>query len=442
VIENTPVPFDREVVDEIVRAQNTELSKASIREMNAVITSIERGLRVQFVHMEFGIPGLPTPPVALDAETRALKDGQLGNRYAPYDGLPALKEEASLFVRLFMDLDVPPACCIPTIGAMQGCYASLALAGRMRPDRGTILFLEPGFPSNKLQTRFLGLGQAGIDLYDHRGARLQEAIRNRVRGGDIAAIIWSSPNNPSWVVLSESELEAIGAICNEHDVLAIEDLAYFAMDTRRDYTRPGEPPYQPTVMRYTDRAITIVSSSKVFSYAGQRIALTVLAPGLAGRRVEGLERYCGTADVGHAFVHGTLYPMMSCVPESTQHGLMALLAAANRGDREIFEPVREYARRAKAMKRIFLENGFRLVYDNDLGEPLADGFYFTVAYPGIDDGTVLVREIMPYGISALPLGVTGSVRREGVRACVSLTPEEDFDVLAYRLRRFAEDYPR
>ena len=39
----------------------------------------------------------------------------------------------------------------------------------------------------------------------------------------------------------------------------------------------------------------------------------------------------------------------------------------------MFSSVSEYARRAKLMKPLFLNNGFRLVYDNDLGEPLADG---------------------------------------------------------------------
>ena len=108
-----------------------------------------------------------------------------------------------------------------------------------------------------------------------------------------------------------------------------------------------------------------------------------------------LEASHGTRNVGHAFLHGGLYPTTASVPESPQYGLLALLRAANSGDRSVFRPALEYARRARIMKRLFLDNGFRLVYDNDMGQPLADGFYFTVAYPGFDQGSELLLELLP-----------------------------------------------
>jgi aspartate/methionine/tyrosine aminotransferase len=409
--------------------------------MNKLVNAIEQDLGIRFIRMEFGIPGLPAVPLAVEAEIEALRGGAVAHVYSPFEGLPALKEEASRFVKLYLDLDVPPVCCIPTVGAMQGCFASLAVAGRRHPDRRTVLFLEPGFPVNKLQTRFLGLDNAQIDFFDHRGDDLVRAVEERVSRGDVCAMIWSSPNNPTWIVLKEQELRGLGRICEEHDILAIEDLAYFGMDNRQDYFTPGEPPFQPTVMRYTQRAITILSSSKIFNYAGQRIALAVISPGLLDRRNPHLEAAFGTADTVHAFVHGVLYPITACVPETPQYGLLALLRAANRGDRDLFGSAAEYSRRARIMKKLFLENGFRLVYDNDLGEPLADGFYFTISYPGFDDGVELLKEMLHYGISAITLETAGSCRREGLRACVSLVKDDQFPVLEQRLRRFRDDHP-
>jgi hypothetical protein len=140
-------------------------------------------------------------------------------------------------------------------------------------------------------------------------------------------------------------------------------------------------------------------------------------------------------------MHGILYPLIASVPETPQYGLAALLAAANAGNRELFEPAREYARRARAMKAIFLRNGFRLVYDNDRGEPLADGFYFTIAYPSFDDGVELIVELLHYGISAISLDAAGSCRKEGLRACVSLTSPDQFETLEERVRAFHEDHP-
>jgi hypothetical protein len=43
--------------------------------------------------------------------------------------------------------------------------------------------------------------------------------------------------------------------------------------------------------------------------------------------------------------------------------------------------------------------------------PIADGFYFTVHYPGFT-GEELIEELLYYGISAISLSNTGSLRKE------------------------------
>ncbi|MCX6552253.1 MAG: pyridoxal phosphate-dependent aminotransferase [Acidobacteria bacterium] len=435
------VPFDRDAIRGIQRRLQFDVQTASIREVNAIVNAIERDLGVRFIRMEFGVPGLPASPIAIEAEMRALCDQQLAHVYAPFEGVPALKEEGARFWKLFTDLDLPPHSVVPTVGAMQACFASIALASLLKGPASTILCLDPGFPENKLQMRLFGARHESLDLYYYRGDALVRAIEARVRRGDVTAILWSSPNNPTWVVLNEAELAGIGRVCDRYDVFAIEDLAYFGMDTRRNYLVPGEPPFHPTVMRYTTRAITIVSSSKMFSYAGQRLALMFLSPSLSDLRVPALTARLGTDNVARGLIGGIVYPNIACAPESSQYGLLAMLKAANAGDQRLFEPARVYAARAKVMKRLFLEHGFHLVYDNDLGEPLADGFYFTIAYPGYENGADLMGELLHYGISAITLAAAGSCRREGLRACVSMTSEGQFDTLAIRLRRFHEDHP-
>jgi hypothetical protein len=179
----------------------------------------------------------------------------------------------------------------------------------------------------------------------------------------------------------------------------------------------------------------------MFSYAGQRIALSILSPELMEKTAPDMVERLGTSNVGHAFVHGVLYPIAACVPESPQYGLLALLREVNAGNPRLFWPAMEYSRRARIMKKMFLESGFTLVYDNDLGEPLADGFYFTIAYPGIGDGADLLMELLHYGISAITLETTGSCRTEGLRACVSLVGDDQFETLRARLGAFRQDHP-
>jgi aspartate/methionine/tyrosine aminotransferase len=322
---------------------------------------------------------------------------------------------------------------------MHGCFISIGIASFRFRDRDTFLFLDPGFPVNKLQCKVWGVRTESIDLYDHRGPKLIAALEERLATGRVGGIMYSSPNNPSWVCLKESELAGIGALCTKHRVIAVEDLAYFGMDFREEYGNPGVPPHQPTVARYTDQWILVISSSKIFSYAGQRVAVSIVSPALFEERCPALAARFGTDRLGHAFVHGGIYPTTAGVVASAQVGLAALMNAVVEGKFRFTDPLREYERRARAMKAAFLENGFRLVYDNDLGEPLADGFYFTVAYGGLD-GSRLLDELLCYGVSAIALAGTGSVREEGIRACVSLTSLDMIPELRRRLEAFHRDH--
>jgi len=117
----------------------------------------------------------------------------------------------------------------------------------------------------------------------------------------------------------------------------------------------------------------------------------------------------------------------------------AILKAANDGEFNIVDEVREYGERAGIMKDLFQKYGFSLVYDRDIDKPVADGFYFTISYPGFT-GAQLLKKLLYYGISAITLEITGSERIEGLRACVSQTAMEQMPLLEERLKRFNKDH--
>src|SRR5659263_626084 len=96
-------------------------------------------------------------------------------------------------------------------------------------------------------------------------------------------------------------------------------------------------------------------------------------------------------------------------------------------------------RKAKIMKKLLTGNGFTIVYDNDLGPRAGEGFYFTIAYPGMT-GSELLHKLLYYGISAMSLSNTGSTK-EGLRACVSHVKRDQFGDLEIRLQQFNSDFP-
>jgi aspartate/methionine/tyrosine aminotransferase len=411
--------------------------QATIREIVALVNKVEEETGERFIRMEMGVPGLKPAKVGTEAEIKALEQG-VASSYPMVDGVRVLKDEASRFIKSFVNIDVSPEGCIPTVGAMQGTYAAFMAVGNIDRKKDTTLFIDPGFPVQKQQMMVMGLRYETFDVFNFRGAKLEEKLESYLEKGNINAIIYSNPNNPSWICLTDEELQIIGRLSTKYDVIVMEDLAYFAMDFRKNLYSPGKPPYQVSVANYTDHYILFISSSKIFSYAGQRCAIMAISDKLFHREYPDLAERFHCYTFGSTISQRILYALTSGVCHSAQYALAAMFRAASDGTFNFVEDVREYGEKARVMKRIFLDNGFYIVYENDLEEPVADGFYFTLGYPGMT-GAQLAHNLLFFGISAIGLKNTGS-EREGIRACVSHVQREQFPDLDKRVKLFNEYY--
>ena len=434
--KNTPI--SGEVVARKIEELNVpDIGNASIREIVQLVSSIEAVTGDRYIRMEMGIPGLPPSRIGVEAEIEALRNN-VASAYPRIDGIQPLKDETSRFVKLFMDIDVNPEGCIPTVGSMEGSFVSFLVSGACHKERDTVLFIDPGFPVQKQQLLVMGQKWETFDLFDYRGEKLRAKLESYLSKGNINSIIYSNPNNPSWICFDERELKIIGDLANQYDIIVIEDLAYFGMDFRQDVSRPGIPPFQATVARYTGNYILMISSSKVFSYAGQRIGVIVISDALYHRDFPYLEERLKVHGFGRAIVHRALYSLTSGTSHSSQYALAAMFRAASDGTFHFIEEVKEYGEKAKIMKKLFIDNGFSIVYSTDLEQPVGDGFYFTIAYPGMTGGELL-HKLLFYGISAISLSKTGSTK-EGLRACVSHVKRDQFGDLETRLQQFHADY--
>ena len=435
-IENTPVDY-RKVKEVIDGYGLPDFGKATIREVVAIAGQLEQETNTEFIHMEMGVPGLKPARVGVEAEIKALQNG-IAAIYPNINGLPELKQEAARFIKAFINIDMAPEGCVPVTGSMQGTYTSFLTCGQCNPQKDTMLFIDPGFPVQKQQIVVMGYKMASFDVYEYRGEKLRSILEQYLRQGNIAAITYSNPNNPAWFCLTANELKIIGEIATRYDTIVIEDLAYFAMDFRKELGTPFCPPYQPSVANYMDYYILQISASKAFSYAGQRIGITAMSDKLYHRVYPGLTQRYGGGTFGTAYIHRVLYALSSGAGHSAQFALAAMFKAASDGTFDFISEVKEYGCRAAKLKQLFLKHGFRIVYDRDLDEAIADGFYFTIAYPGMT-GSRLMEELIYYGISAISLSTTGS-NQEGLRACTSFIKPHQYDLLDERLRLFAADH--
>jgi hypothetical protein len=117
--------------------------------------------------------------------------------------------------------------------------------------------------------------------------------------------------------------------------------------------------------------------------------------------------------------------------------MAAMLKAATDGTYDFRREVSVYGERAHKLKDIFCRHGFHIVYDKDLDQPIADGFYFTIGYKQMTSGE-LARELMYYGVSAICLITTGS-HQEGLRVCTSFIEDHQYAQLEERMTLFEEN---
>ena len=376
--------IDKQLVDTtMAQCGVSNLDDASIRDTVKIANLLEKATGEKFIRMEMGVPGLAPSRIGTEAEIEALKHG-VAQFYPMLEGYPVLSEEASRFVKNFMDVDIRPEGIIPTVGAMQASYVAFMALTECHKGKDTILFIDPGFPVQKTQ------------------------------------------------------LEVIGKLATEYDTIILEDLAYFAMDFRKDLSHPGKAPFQPTVAKYTDNYIFMISSSKLFSYAGQRLGLLCISDALFHKKYEHLKERYKADKLGYTITYKLIYTQTSGTAHSPQYAVAAVLEAANEGRINILTDVREYGKRAEIMKTLYKNAGFKVVYDKDGHEDVADGFYFTIYYPGMT-GAELAKELLYYGISSITLKGCGSTR-EGLRACVSQVGLDQMDTLKDRIERFAKDH--
>lgn len=434
---NTPI--NKELIDKAIYDLGIQdFEKATIREVKAVAAYAEDKSGVEFIKFEMGIPGLPASKIGVDAQIKSLREG-IAHSYPDIQGNPELKKEASRFVKAFIGVNVSYDSCVPVCGSMQGTFAAFLTCSQADKHKDTVLFIDPGFPVQKMQLQVLGVKYETFDVYDFRGDKLGPKLEEYLRHGNICAIVYSNPNNPSWICLGEDELRTVGTLATEYDTIVMEDLAYFAMDFRKQLSTPFHPPYQATVARYTDNYMLFISGSKAFSYAGERIGVVCISDKLFKRHYGDLDiRYEGLP-FGLVYSTRMLYALSSGTSHSAQFAMTAMMKAASDGIYDFRHDVSVYGVRAHKLKELFLRHGFHIVYDKDLDEDIADGFYFTIGYPGMTGGQ-LAHELMYYGVSAICLSTTGSCQ-QGLRICTSFVEDRQIGELDRRMAIFNKNNP-
>jgi N-succinyldiaminopimelate aminotransferase len=231
-----------------------------------------RALATGSVNLGQGFPDVDGPSVIAEAAAEAVLTGQ-GNQYPPAIGIPELRQAVGRHQRRFYGLDCDPDTeVLITAGATEAIAA--ALLALLEPGDEVIAF-EPYYDSYVAGIAMAGATRVPLTLQPPHFrpdlARLESLITARTR-----LLLLNSPHNPTGMVLTREETEAIARIAIDHDLLVVADEAY-------EHLTFGVP-HVPlaTVDGMRGRLVSIGSAGKTLSFTGWKVGWATAAPELIG----------------------------------------------------------------------------------------------------------------------------------------------------------------
>jgi aspartate aminotransferase len=224
------------------------------------------------VHLQLGEPDFDTPAHAREAAKRALDDGQ--THYAPFAGIPALREAIAADVSARKGFHADPSQVFVTVGG-KGVML-YAILGLVDPGDDVIV-PDPGYPIYESLTRFVGATAVPIPIRMANDFRLDvdelaSLVTRRTR-----LLIINSPANPTGGVLTRRDLEAIAELAIRHDLWVLADEIY-----GRILYDGAEHVSIASLPGMAERTIVLDGFSKTYAMTGWRLGYAIVPPSLVG----------------------------------------------------------------------------------------------------------------------------------------------------------------
>ena len=219
------------------------------------------------IDLGFGNPDLPSPPVAVDKLTEAVRNPR-NHRYSASRGIPKLRLAITdLYRRRFGVMLDPETQACTSIGAKEGfSHLMWALLG---PGDAAVV------PSPSYPIHIWGPILAGADVRHVRLGPEEDFFENLLETWEDSwprprVIVLSFPHNPTTSCVDLAYLTRMVEFAREHGVLLVHDFAY------ADLGFDGyEPPSILQVPGATDVAVELYTLTKSFSMAGWRMGFVL-----------------------------------------------------------------------------------------------------------------------------------------------------------------------
>ncbi len=223
------------------------------------------------INLGQGFPDGPGPADLLQAAADAVLNGS--NQYPPSMGLPETRRAVARHYQVHQGLEVEADDVLITSGATEAIAATLLAV--VSPGDEVILF-EPMYDAYLPLVRQAGGTAKFVTLRPPAWRLDPEDVRAAI-GPRTRAIVLNNPLNPAARAFDRTELQALAALCVNHDLVAICDEVWehVLFDGRRHL-----PVFAFEGM--AERTVKIGSAGKIFALTGWKVGFVVARPALLG----------------------------------------------------------------------------------------------------------------------------------------------------------------
>lgn len=168
-----------------------------------------------------GEPDFNTPQHIIDAATASMNEGH--TKYTPSAGLAKLIDAIINKLKIDQGLQYNPNEIIVTSGAKHALYTLFQVI----LDKGDeVIIPEPYWVSYPEQVKLADGTPVFVEGLESNDFKITPEQLSSVITEKTKAVIINSPSNPTGMVYSKEELEALGKVCLEKNVLIVSDEIY------------------------------------------------------------------------------------------------------------------------------------------------------------------------------------------------------------------------
>ncbi|MGD7051295.1 pyridoxal phosphate-dependent aminotransferase [Sutcliffiella horikoshii] len=168
-----------------------------------------------------GEPDFNTPAHIMDAAKEAMDKGF--TKYTPSGGLPALKKEIINKLERDQELTYKPSEVIVCIGAKHALYTLFQV---ILDEGDEVIIPTPYWVSYPEQVKLAEGVPVYVEGKEVNQFKITPEQLKAIITPKTKAVVLNSPSNPTGMVYTREELEELGKVCLEHDILIVSDEIY------------------------------------------------------------------------------------------------------------------------------------------------------------------------------------------------------------------------